>query len=380
MTLPVSGTISLANIASEFKDSTPYSMSEFYRGGGRVMNTPSTINIPLSGEIKFSNFYGAQNYFTYNETISTNTVGYSLYTKLIAAGWNGTATVNANITIPAGVWVYGNNDWAFTISDSIIRIFPANSAVNIVLNGNIVGQAGVGMFATWVQHNGAGSYNYTQQEPSNGLPAINFNSAGPDQNGTIAIFNGVGQNGPRVTITGNGIIGGGGGGGGAGGTGLVYGDFGDGLGSRLNACGGGGGGAGAGGVARFGGNGGYITGVEFRSANGVPGKGTGNIIQNSATMSLTPGSGGVGNSYNWTVANGSVAAAGNGGSGGGLGSSGSAGTNGYDYPGQFQSTLYLGRSGGPAGPAMAYANSIPNLTIAGTIQVFGAIVPGNPYA
>ena len=59
MTLQSSGAISLSNIASEFGGSTPHSLSEYYRGGGLVPNHSNTNSIPTSGQISFSQFYGA---------------------------------------------------------------------------------------------------------------------------------------------------------------------------------------------------------------------------------------------------------------------------------------------------------------------------------
>ena len=45
MTLQTSGSISLANLASEYSDSQPNSLSEFYRNGGKVPNSITT-NVP----------------------------------------------------------------------------------------------------------------------------------------------------------------------------------------------------------------------------------------------------------------------------------------------------------------------------------------------
>jgi hypothetical protein len=60
MVLQSSGQISLANLATEFGDSAPHSLSEFYRGGGLVSNSATNSNVPTSGTISLANFYGAQ--------------------------------------------------------------------------------------------------------------------------------------------------------------------------------------------------------------------------------------------------------------------------------------------------------------------------------
>ena len=89
MALQTSGAISLADLATEFGDTTPYSMSEFYRGGSLVPNSAANTSVPTSGAISLGNFYGAQNslwattltagYFTTNFPSYVYTSGYSSY-------------------------------------------------------------------------------------------------------------------------------------------------------------------------------------------------------------------------------------------------------------------------------------------------------------
>ena len=58
MALASSGTLSINDIAGEFGGSSnPESLSEFYRGGSRVPNSPANSSIPTSGTIAISNFY-----------------------------------------------------------------------------------------------------------------------------------------------------------------------------------------------------------------------------------------------------------------------------------------------------------------------------------
>ena len=57
MALPSSGLITLAQIQAEFGGSNPISLSEYYRNGAYV--TSNNTNVPTSGAISLSNFYGA---------------------------------------------------------------------------------------------------------------------------------------------------------------------------------------------------------------------------------------------------------------------------------------------------------------------------------
>jgi hypothetical protein len=61
MPIKQAGNITFTEIANEFGGTVPHSLSEYYRGGSRVPDTPSSgVNnrIPTSGEIKISDFYG----------------------------------------------------------------------------------------------------------------------------------------------------------------------------------------------------------------------------------------------------------------------------------------------------------------------------------
>ena len=58
MTLQASGAISMAQIQAEFGGPTPIVLSNYYRGGAYVPNTPPNAAIPTSGAISLSQFYG----------------------------------------------------------------------------------------------------------------------------------------------------------------------------------------------------------------------------------------------------------------------------------------------------------------------------------
>lgn len=57
MTLPSSGQLSLSMIKAEFSGVNAF--SGYYKGGGYVPNTAANANIPTSGLMRISNFYGA---------------------------------------------------------------------------------------------------------------------------------------------------------------------------------------------------------------------------------------------------------------------------------------------------------------------------------
>ena len=92
MPIKTSGTLSMSEIASEFNDSAPHSISEFYGKG---------ISLPSSGIIRFSDFYGESNItggtiyddgtylwhtFTSSGTFNTNGANISSLDYLIVGG------------------------------------------------------------------------------------------------------------------------------------------------------------------------------------------------------------------------------------------------------------------------------------------------------
>ncbi len=117
MAVTSSGEISKQDIVDEFGGTAPHAMSEYYRNGGEVGG--GNTNVPTSGEIKMSDFYGAQDAIVH--TISSNATnqdvqslfGTSTYqsadTKLLAIpsgvsiGGSGFGTGNIGLTVPSGL-------------------------------------------------------------------------------------------------------------------------------------------------------------------------------------------------------------------------------------------------------------------------------------
>lgn len=238
------------------------SMSQLYRNGGIVGG--GNTNVPTSGAISLSQFYGASNGFTFNATISSNTTNYNLRSAAIAAGWDGTTTLIATVTINSGVTVYSTSTGtpAFQTGSP----FPSGSSLSLVNNGTILGKGGNG---------GAGGGSSLPTGGSSGGPGLTASAA--------------------ISITNNNRIAGGGGGGGGGGFQNYE------QSENLFRSGGGGGGGGIGSGA----GGSRGTGVASPGSDG-----------GSGTLT-SPGGGGSGG------ANGGGA----GGSGGSYGAAGSSGTS-----------------------------------------------------
>jgi hypothetical protein len=190
MALQGSGSVSFSDIAAEFGDSTPHSMSEFYRNGGLVPNATQNQNIPTSGAISVGGFYGATNRIQHIINITSNTdAGLNLLASAQAAGTYSAGITDVYVNISSGVYVGSPSDgasYAITADG-----FTSGDIIHIVNNGYILGRGGTG---------GSGSVGIVSTAPAG-------NAGGRGIYTTIA-----------TNITNNGTIaGGGGGGGGAGG-------------------------------------------------------------------------------------------------------------------------------------------------------------------
>tara|TARA_B110000858_G_C17686095_1_gene419000 strand:+ start:65 stop:661 length:597 start_codon:yes stop_codon:yes gene_type:complete len=137
MALQTSGTISLANVQSEFGGSNPISINEYYRNGSNVPNSSANSSIPTSGTISLSNFYGgtavtADN--TFNLVVST----YNLSTKIASEDLYGADNADSNLNNIQNGAVLTNN---FAVSE-VVDMFKLS--VNSIANSMRVGISGTG--------------------------------------------------------------------------------------------------------------------------------------------------------------------------------------------------------------------------------------------
>ena len=274
MAIPGSGPLKISEIATEFGDTTPNSMSEYYRGGSLVPDAPANTSIPTSGAIGIGDFYGATNRVAVPLTISANTQNYDVYTQASASPLYTAGIADVTLTINPGVVVGSSSTGTYALN--VPNAFNAGDTVTIVNNGTVIGRGGNG---------GSGGSGFT-------------NPGGGGGNGGNAVY--VNR---ALILTNNGTLAGGGGGGGGGGA-QNNSSFTPKGSPSPSGSGGGGGGGGAGNTAGSGGGGGpspFGTGGSGGGGNTTSGGGGG-----AGTPGPTPG--------------------GPGGSGGGQGANGGGGT------------------------------------------------------
>jgi len=307
MALPASGQLAISDIATEFGDTQPNSMSEYYRGGSLVPDSAGNSAVPASGAISINNFYNAANRVAIALSIASSTQNYDLYTN--RGGSYSAGTSDITLTINAGVNVGSASTGTYALS--IPSAFHAGDSISIVNNGVIIGRGGNG-------------------GKSNGA-VTNIGAGGGGGNAVYVA--------KATTITNNGTIASGGGGGGGGGPGAVFAFTPKGA-RPATYYGGGGGGGGAG----------------YTAGSGSPGQprpgGTG---ATGASGSVSAGGAGGAGSTN----------SGAGGAGGGRGANGGAGGVGswpiHPYP-----FGYPYKQGGAAGATGSYLVGNPLVTWAAT--------------
>lgn len=312
MALQSSGAISLNDINIEFSrgSGASLSLSQLYRGGGIVGS--NNTNVPTSGAISLSNFYGATRRATATVTYSTSQSNINFTTSSVPGYVAGVTDITVNI--PSGVSITSTSSTspAFTVG-----AFASGDTIYIVNAGSIAGAGGKG----GGEYGSVGNYFYK----SDGVAGGNAIDLSPTS--------------AAVTINNTGVISGGGGGGGNGQG--AYMTFPSGYTTATHYIRAGGGGGGAGNTAGAGGN--YVGGstgypvTYYRSAsNGSSGTGE------------YGGSGGLGDYGHWSgVSPNYYWMGGAGGSGGARGASGGTGTR-ATYSGQDIGGPYNMPDPGPA--------------------------------
>jgi len=357
MTIKGSGQLTFTEIHDEFSTlggtyaNKPYTLDEY-------RNLPPGMDLPSSGAIKFSDFYGKSSIRFVAEVdwiaISDTQINgkynikeCNLWEALQAFGFNDPGGFY-DISLPADYWLW---------SDSTAKgglIIPSNLTGTIIFRnkGNILGKGGAGGTVG----------DATANRGKDGGPAVQIDND--------HVFNFFNETGAYVAAGGGGGASGGGGagagagggaGGGLGGTGYREGSGGGGAGGSLNAVGGNGSGGsdsgGGSGGGAGGGGGGWDNGSgKLNKTDSGAGGGGGRQF---------PGTGGAGgggsrdtNGRNGGAANavGDGGGSGHGAGGGGWGARGGNGT-----------TI----QGGAGGRAFTTGNSFLNVTNNGTI--WGAI-------
>lgn len=139
MPIKASGTLAMTEIVAEFADTPPHALSEFYRGGGKVPAT--NVNVPASGQIAFSNFYGAANRVVAVQTYSVNTTQTTLNVSTLSGYAAGSTDVY--VYVSSNVYVYSTSvaSPALTITGA-----AAGDVIYLVNNGFIIGKGGDGVY------------------------------------------------------------------------------------------------------------------------------------------------------------------------------------------------------------------------------------------
>ena len=124
MALPTSGIITWEMIRAEFGGGYPIYISQYYRGGGRVPNTPANANVPTSGSISAWHFYGASG----SSALAANRSPSSIAQSRLGAGFI-SATITVTATGGTGSYTYSTVWLSGGSGISIINASASNPGV-----------------------------------------------------------------------------------------------------------------------------------------------------------------------------------------------------------------------------------------------------------
>ena len=131
--------LAISEIATEFGDSTPNQMSEFYRGGSLVNDVATNSGVPASGAIDIGDFYGAGNAVVVAASAGTNID----VAPLFASPDTFTNAVAKVLTIAAPIAINGNNV-ALTVPSNLAGTLDIQNAGTITGSRGNGGNAGSG--------------------------------------------------------------------------------------------------------------------------------------------------------------------------------------------------------------------------------------------
>jgi hypothetical protein len=137
MVLPSSGPISLGQIQTEFGGSNPISISEYYNGGPYIVtgtpngenDTAIAPNVPSSGPIKFSDFYGAAKLFdvTFSMSRSADNQNYFYFNSAVGIvtatlGFNGSGAITLKVVKNVSYQITSNPGTDIRLSGNTIEL------------------------------------------------------------------------------------------------------------------------------------------------------------------------------------------------------------------------------------------------------------------
>jgi len=227
MTLPASGTITLAQIQTEFGGSNPIGLNEYYKGGSYVTSNDYAPNVPSSGAISLSNFYNAKKNTLNTQTFTSST------TFTLPSTSNG--ILNVYVIGGGGGGGMHSDYWGGYGADGAAAGIASQTISGLTPGASYTIEVGGG--------GGGGHYGYGYKDNPF---ADGYGGAGGGQSSAFGVISGGGGGGGGGTPYQNGGNGGGSYGG-AGGGSTAPGSAGSGTGNNLSWDGGGYGAAGIGG-------------------------------------------------------------------------------------------------------------------------------------
>lgn len=137
MTLQASPPITLADIKTEFGIAGTVGLTDLYRGGEHIPDTPANVGVPTSGSIDLLDFLGASNQSVAlaDETIAASVISPNNAVAGYALNSNGSVqqTIN-NSTSNIGTWLLGGAASGFEVRATAVSGTVTSGTLNTWLS------------------------------------------------------------------------------------------------------------------------------------------------------------------------------------------------------------------------------------------------------
>lgn len=166
MAIAATGPISFSELQTEHTGSNPISISEYYKTPNGLVQS-NNIQVPTSGPISMSNFYGSVN------TVTVSLQFNELYANLDIAPLFGSSWSSATpkiLIIPFGTQIVGTRFYKQSFPDrgalNVLNSPSMGGTLRIENYGSIVGSSGEGLYGELPQDRANGGHAYFVDQPN----------------------------------------------------------------------------------------------------------------------------------------------------------------------------------------------------------------------
>ena len=142
MAIPTSGPVSFNTLKTEYNDTDPVQLTDFYRGGLVPDSAINNGNVPTSGEISIADLRGSSNEFIVS--VSSPTTVLNVQSLFPTPVWSSSTPKTVNIDSGVVIGATLTTEYALTVPSGAGGVVTINNAGNIRAAGGAGGVSGAG--------------------------------------------------------------------------------------------------------------------------------------------------------------------------------------------------------------------------------------------